>query len=321
MHKVRISIFFLIIVLLSVSACQKFEIVRVMDTKTDSIGINVSKIVAYGTILDIGEKKIIQHGHCWSVNENPTVNDFKTELGVIASRDTFSSELKNIIPGMEHYIRTYVYDGEEYIYGNTLKFTIMADNIEFSTDEAEQLNETDFSVTSRVNNIGSLNFINYGHCWSQSDEPTIDNAKSAYGPLDSNTVFSTQINNLNMGRYYIRAYLESEGGVIYSNTIIFESTISVETGIVTPQVNGVIANGSIKSLGVDPIKDYGHCWSIQTSTPTFNNEHNSLGATTKLGPYTSEINGLLPNQTYYIRAYATDGIHVFYGKVISFTTN
>ncbi len=321
MHKVKISILSVIIILLFVSACQKFEIIRVMDTKTDSIGINVSKIVAYGTILDVGEKKIIQHGHCWSVNENPTVNDFKTELGEIESRDTFTSELKNIIPGVEHYIRTYVYDGEQYIYGNTLKFTITADNIEFLTDEPDHLNETDLLVTSGVNNIGSLNFINYGHCWSQNDSPTIDDPKSAYGPLDSNIVFSTQINNLNMGRYYIRAYLESEGGVIYSNTIVFESAISVETGIVTYQQSDAIAYGAIKSLGVDPIKDYGHCWSIQTSTPTFNDNHNSLGSTFKLGPYTSEINGLLPNQIYYIRAYATDGIHVFYGKVVSFTTN
>ncbi len=302
-------------------SCEKFDIVRVMDTKTDSIEINSSKIVAYGTVLDIGEKKIIQHGHCWSINKEPTVNDYKTELGGIVERDTFISELRKIIPGVEHYIRSYIFDGKEYVYGNTLKFIVTADDIEFSTDSLTSLTETNLLVSSSVYNIGSMNFEDYGHCWSQTDPPTIDDAKSAFGSLDSNKTFTTAINNLNMGRYYIRGYLKSAGGIVYSNTVVFESVISVETGIVDVQQTKAIAYGAIRSLGIEPIRDYGHCWSLQTSSPTLNNEHNSLGAISKLGPYSGDVDGLLPNQTYYIRAYATDGIHVFYGEVISFTTN
>jgi hypothetical protein len=309
-----------VFIILMVS-CEKFDIVRVMDTKTDSIEINSSKIVAYGTILDIGEKKIIQHGHCWSINNEPTVNDYKTDLGEINERDTFISELSKIIPGVEHYIRSYIFDGKEYVYGNTLKFIVTADDIEFSTDSLISLTETNLLVSSSVRNIGSMNFEDYGHCWSQTDPPTIDDAKSAFGSLDSNKTFTTAINNLNMGRYYIRGYLKSAGGVVYSNTVVFESVISVETGIVDVQQIKAIAYGAITSLGVEPIIDHGHCWSLQTSSPTLNNEHNSLGAISKLGPYSGDIYDLIPNQTYYIRSYATDGIHVFYGDVISFTTN
>ena len=315
-----INSFIILIVFFAVS-CERFDIVRVMDTKTDSIEVNSSKIIAYGTVLDIGEKKIIQHGHCWSTNDPPTINDFKTELGAVEERDTFVSELKKIVPGIEHYIRSYVFDGENYAYGNTLKFVITADDIEFSTDIIKIINETNLQVTSSVENIGSMSFEDYGHVWSQSENPTIDDARSAYGELESNKVFSTTINNLNKGRYYIRGYLKSEGGVMYTNTVVFESKISVETGIVELSSNGVFAYGAINSLGVNPIRDHGHCWSLKTSSPTLNNQHNSLGATGKLGPYMGEVDNLLPNQTYYIRAYATDGIYVYYGKVISFTTN
>ncbi len=314
---ILISSFFIILVV----SCERFDIVRVMDTKTDSIEVNSSKIVAYGTILDIGEKKIIQHGHCWSINEEPTINDYKTELGEVESRDTFVSELKKIIPGVDHYIRSYIFDGNQYIYGNTLKFIVTADDIEFNTDSLRNLSETKLIVSSSVQNIGSMNFDDYGHCWSQTDPPTIDDAKSAFGSLDSNKTFSTVINNLNLGRYYVRGYLKSAGGVIYSNTVIFESVISVETGLVDVQQTKAVAYGAIRSLGIEPIIDHGHCWSLQTSSPTINNEHNSLGSISELGPYSGEINNLLPNQTYYIRAYATDGIHVFYGDVISFTPN
>jgi len=321
MYRNKIVISFIILLLFFIVSCERFDIVRIMDTKTDSVEVNSSKIVAFGTVLDIGDKKIIQHGHCWSVNENPTVNDYKTELGEVTKRDTFTSELKNIIPGQEHYIRTYVYDGEEYVYGNTLKFIVTADDIDFVIDSLHILNETNLLVSSSVKNIGSMSFDDYGHVWSQIDPPTIDNARSSYGSLKNDKAFTTAINNLNMGRYYIRGYLKYASGVIYSNTVTFESKISVQTGIVELNQSGVTAYGSIKSLGVNPIKDYGHCWSFETSSPTLNNEHNSLGTTTKLGPYIGEIHDLLPNQTYYIRAYATDGIFVYYGKVISFTIN
>ena len=316
-------IYLLIFVLsLLLSSCQKFEIVRVMDTVTDSVELSSSRIIVYGAILDVGEKKIIQHGHCWSSKSEPTVNDFKTELGEVNERDTFVSELNRIIPGLNQYVRSYIYDGTDYVYGNTLEFKITADDIEFDTYEPEIIDVSSLLVKTKVGNIGSLNFDTYGHCWSQTYPPTIDDGHSTYGGLDTAVLYSSKISNLNMGKYYIRAYLESEGGVIYSDSVVFESKINVETGIYSDlsQTN-VTVYGLINSLGVEPIIDYGHCWSIETSYPTLNNSHNSLGATDKLGAYSSNIENLLPGATYYVRAYATDGIHVFYGDVISFTPN
>lgn len=306
-----ISIFFF--------SCEKIDIVRVMDTKTDTVEINSSAVVATGTVLDIGESKIIEHGHCWSINPDPTIDDYKTELGLVDERETFSSQLDRIIPGVVHYIRSYIYDGVEYVYGNTLTFTVSADDIGFLSVPASKIDETTVEISTEVNNIGSINFDNYGHCWSQTDPPTIENNITAYGNLDTNKNFISVLNNLNMGRYFIRGYLESDGGVVYSNTVVFESTVKVGTGDVTiVSETEVQANGTIRSLGVVPIIDYGHCWSAVTSSPTVNNNTNTLGGTSSLGVYSTRIDNLLTGVRYYIRAYATDGIHVFYGDVTSF---
>ena len=300
-------------------SCEKNEIVRTMDTRTNTVEINSSVVVAVGTVLDIGKAKIVEHGHCWSINPEPTVDDFKSELGPINERDTFSTQLSKITPGLEHFIRSYIYDGTNYVYGNTLSFMITADDLGFTTQPVTTIDQTTVQVNTEVNNIGSINFDDYGHCWSQTDPPTIENSVTSYGRLDTNKGYISNINNLTQGRYFIRGYLLSDGGVIYSNMVIFESTIRVITGSITT-VSDTEANaeGTIRSLGVNPIVDYGHCWSALTSSPSVNENRSSLGTTDRLGSYSSDVDNLIPDVTYYIRAYATDGTHVFYGDISSF---
>ena len=75
------------------------------------------------------------------------------------------------------------------------------------------------------------------------------------------------------------------------------------------------------SLGADPIIDHGHCWSTITSNPNINNLHNSLGSADELGTFNSNIDGLISDRTYYVRAYAYDGSNLYYGEVKSFMSN
>ncbi|MEN8122462.1 MAG: hypothetical protein ABFS35_19105, partial [Bacteroidota bacterium] len=305
-------------------SCEKLEIVRTMDTKTDNVEINSSAVVAYGTVLDIGDSKIIQHGHCWSTTAEPTVDHFKSELGAISERDTFTSHLTKIVPGFKHYLRSYIYDGTNYVYGNILSFTISSEDIDL-TSEINESDDTSVIVNSSVNNIGSINFNDHGHCWSQIDPPTVDDNITSYGQIDTNISFTSDINGLNLGRYFIRGYLISEGKVIYSNTIAFESKITLTTdSTTTVNSTSIIAYGTINSLGIEAIHDHGFCWSSTDSDPHYlgeNTSFNSLGSADKLGSFICEINNLEPNSTYYITSYAIDGINdLFYGEVEVFKT-
>lgn len=299
-------------------SCEKLEIVRTMDTKTDNVKINSSEVIAYGTVLDIGDIEIIQHGHCWSTTTEPSVDNFKSELGTISERDTFTSQIANIVPGIKHYLRSYLYDGTNYVYGNILSFTISSEDIDF-TSEIIESDDTSIIVTSGVKNIGSINFNDHGHCWSLIDPPTIDNNITSYGQIDTNQSFTSDINSLNLGRYFIRGYLISEGGIIYSNTMVFESKITVTTDtIMIVDSVSIVAHGTISSLGIEAIQNHGFCWSSTNSYPRYKDgesNHNSLGSADKLGAFTSEINNL-DTIKYYIRSFATDGINVFHGEKV-----
>lgn len=76
--------------------------------------------------------------------------------------------------------------------------------------------------------------------------------------------------------------------------------------------------GNISSDGGSSVTARGVCWSIEQS-PTINNNITTDGAGT--GDFSSVVEGLTANKTYYIRAYATNNIGTAYGNEISFKTN
>ncbi len=78
------------------------------------------------------------------------------------------------------------------------------------------------------------------------------------------------------------------------------------------------SGGTIVSNGNDSITAKGLCWAI-TPSPTLGNF--SKSDTSSNSTFSLSIQGLTKNQTYYVRAYATNSIGTAYGNQISFTTD
>ena len=85
------------------------------------------------------------------------------------------------------------------------------------------------------------------------------------------------------------------------------------------------ANGSITDLGEPSEDDYGFCWSTDPN-PTVDDADDSVKA---LGTYAGSVpyafnykmTGLLPETTYYVRAYATNAVDTVYGGEDFFITD
>lgn len=78
-----------------------------------------------------------------------------------------------------------------------------------------------------------------------------------------------------------------------------------------------ICGGNVTDNGNTPITARGVCWS-ETQNPTINDNHTE--DSTGSGIYTSQITGLMLNTTYYVRAYATNGVGTAYGNEVCFTS-
>jgi uncharacterized protein (TIGR02145 family) len=90
------------------------------------------------------------------------------------------------------------------------------------------------------------------------------------------------------------------------------------TGAIT-SINATYAlsGGVITSDMGSTVTTRGVCWGTDQN-PTINNNKTTDGD--GAGTFTSELTSLLPNTTYYVRAYATNSSGTGYGGMISFTT-
>ena len=77
------------------------------------------------------------------------------------------------------------------------------------------------------------------------------------------------------------------------------------------------SGGNVIATGFSNITDRGVCWSTNQN-PTLTDSKTSDGS--GIGTFGSTLTSLLPNTTYYVRAYATNGAGTAFGNQISFTT-
>ena len=75
--------------------------------------------------------------------------------------------------------------------------------------------------------------------------------------------------------------------------------------------------GNVLSDGGSAVMERGVCWSTMHN-PTIAGEHVSTG--TGVGHFTTQVSGLNPTTTYYVRAYAVNAMATSYGAEITFTT-
>ncbi len=84
---------------------------------------------------------------------------------------------------------------------------------------------------------------------------------------------------------------------------------------ITP--DGARAKGEFFDLKNHNVIDYGHVWSIENLYPTVDDEKSSLGNLNKAKEFVSDLTGLMPNTTYFIRTYVTTDKGTGYSKTIN----
>lgn len=161
-----------------------------------------------------------------------------------------------------------------------------------------------------------------GICWDTAAAPTTARSVSMNGTGSGG--FISVADGLLPGRkYYLRAFAANSAGTSYgteqSFTTLLEKTVPTVT---TSAVTSILATtavgaGSVTAWGGDTVKQRGICWNTSAG-PTTANIVGVNGSGT--GSFTVSMTGLLPNTTYYVRAFAVNGIGTAYGTETSFTT-
>ena len=171
-----------------------------------------------------------------------------------------------------------------------------------------------------VTSDGGSPVIAKGVCWGTSKAPTTSDNKSTNGTGVGG--FTSLINGLNPGTtYYIMAYATNEIGTAYSDQSTF-TTVALAPVLTTAGLTAITSTtatsgGNITTDGGSTVIARGICWSTEQN-PTINNSYTTDG--TGAGTFTSNLTGLIPCTTYFVRAYATNSIGITYGNQLTLAT-
>ena len=198
------------------------------------------------------------------------------------------------------------------------------------TTELYSLTDNVAKILSKITNYGNEPVLRYnnttfwqsGICWSETPNPTVANH------VIRTTDYNNMLQNLvveNGKKYYVRAFATNTIGTGYSNEIIIENTTAVIPPTVkTDSINkltisGGTVYGKIVNNGGADITAKGFCWSTQANPTVDLTTKTVVSGTTDI--FSSMLAELLPNTTYYVRAYATNSAGPGYGEDLIFKTN
>jgi uncharacterized protein (TIGR02145 family) len=288
----------------------------------------VSQITGYsaysgGEITDDGGAGITARGICWSIQPDP---DLQNNEGVTTDGTgigPFISELTGLQHNTKYYIRAYATNDVQTTYGNQEEFSTLGEAT-ITTEPVHNIQAFTAQTGGIITNNGGAPITTRGVCWGTQIDPTLENSDGFTMDGSGTGDFNSELSNLQPGTaYYVRAYATNSVGTAYGNQLVFTSSSGMVT-MATKEISGITSSaaqsgGQITDDGGAPITVRGICWGIQPEP----NLQSNLGMTTDgsgVGDYTSNLNGLEKNTTYYVRAYATNGVGTFYGNQKIFST-
>ena len=165
---------------------------------------------------------------------------------------------------------------------------------------------------------GGATISKMGICWSTQPNVSLqDNKKEAQTVASVFDMTSLQPNTT----YYVRAYAENKKGISYSDekNFITLSLPQVQTNEVkNVQSGSAELSGTLLFDGNDASIIKGFCWSNK-SAPTLDDTY--VIVSTDETTFTHQLNNLLGETTYYVRAFAKSKISVVYGDEKMFLTS
>ncbi len=198
------------------------------------------------------------------------------------------------------------------------------------------ISETTISSTrlsSAITDVGNQYISDYGFVYAETNAiPTLADSKISHGAVTAVNLspfkFSDVIQGLKTSTtYYARSYSTITSGTVFGPTITFKTADIILPTIKTDAVILVFPTtsklrGIIETKGTYDISEYGICWSASNNVPTTSDSKSSKTGNISIYPtiYSEDATNLIPNTSYYFRAFVVSNGVTSYGNTLTFKT-
>jgi hypothetical protein len=298
-------------------------------TTTAVTGVTTTTATAGGDVTANGGDAVTVHGVVYSTNSNPTLSD--SVLIVAGTTGSYTAALSGLTPETTYYVKAYATNGVGTSYGSIESFTtnavaVVAVEPTVTTTAVTAVSTTTASAGGTVTSDGGDLVTVHGVVYSTDPNPTLSD--SVLIVAGTTGIYTAELTALTPETtYYVKAYATNGVGTSYGSIESFTTNavamVALEPTVTTTVVTGVStttasAGGTVTSDGGDLVTVHGVVYSTDPN-PTLSDTVLIVAGTT--GSYTAELSGLTPETTYYVKAYATNGVGTSYGSIESFTTN
>lgn len=277
-----------------------------------------------GNVTSDGGASVYKRGICWSKTSNPTYSGTGCyHLNISSGEGSFSGQMGNLEDNTKYYVRAYAMNDVGTSYGEEVVFnTLTIAEPTVTTTSITSVEWIEATGKGKVTNTGGTAIVERGFCWSATNEnPTIENSHAV--TTSTTTSFYVDMTGLQPGTmYYARAYAKNTKKVGYGDVIPFTTkalekpTVTLETvsGIAQRQATG---RGKITSNGGLEVTEKGFCWGLEQD-PDFDDNH--VVSNSNSDTFNAIMEGLEPNTTYHVRAYAENEQGIGWSGDATFTT-
>jgi len=156
-----------------------------------------------------------------------------------------------------------------------------------------------------------------GICWSKNPAPELFKLSSRTQEGAGAGDFTSEVSNLSLSKYYVRAYAIMQEQIFYGNEVIIDIpalTPTILTTKKTTSINSVEVETTVSYIHSSPITEKGICWSTTSDSPSITSGTKVVNTGADL--VFNNVLTIEPWTAYSIRGYVITELGVFYGDPI-----
>jgi hypothetical protein len=189
-----------------------------------------------GNISSDGGASVTSRGVCWSITQNPTINDSKTTDGVGTGAFTSAITGLTLTGNTVYYVRAYATNSVGTGYGNQITLsakeaaTVPTVKIDVSAIFYNRaVIQATITASGAQFTFPPLVITAFGVCWGTAPNPTIANNKTTDTLTNGGSnSFLSGVTNLTVNTtYYLRAYATNSVGTAYSAQVTFTTAYQI----------------------------------------------------------------------------------------------